>query len=598
MAVSTNWSLRGTPGLPTGSSERIIVHPLSTPSTEITRVNLDYTTGTQATNIVLPTGKYIFHVDLYSGTAESGNITGSLDTVVDTTVSTTLSISIGAPIASIALGPAGDAVLVGQSGWVYASPTTSTGTLTFAAPGDLSFASSATGTLTAATDSTDQASGDLFGVVAGTANVTARSASANVSSSPLPVVVNPVNSSTKLWTIMVFLNASNNLAPYALPNYLQMQQAALRGTNTQIVVAWKESRGNYNASNGYDWSFSGPDDTRYYLVQPSSGANIVGSPIVDLGAGVDMGASSAVANFVAYCKAHYPANRYLLDMWDHGDGWQEYVKRRSKTGTFRGISYDQETGNHIDSWQMDQCFANGNGVDILAYDACNMQMLECGYQVRNLVSYIVGSEDQTPAQGYDYSVALAPFFTNPSGASATLARSFVDQMANSTQPGSIYANTAICQSVVTTSQLTSVAIAVDAFGQALLANKSTIKTIVDNARLSAKVYYDSANQYNLYYDAVSLATVLKNSAGVPPAVATAATGVLSAVQADVLYSRYDASNLDAGSNGLAVDFSDATTFNATQVYTGGVVPSAASQYANLQFAKDYPNWYNWLLVAP
>jgi hypothetical protein len=594
--ISTDWTTRGASGLPTGASERITVYALSAPTVAINTINQNAGTAVVATNVSVAPGKYLYHVDLYAGASETGAVTGTSDIVVDTSLTSSVAVAVGQPIAALTLGPSGTTVAVGATAHVYASPLDASGAYTFAAPGDISFSSALTSTLTAAVNSADGTEADLVGVTTGTTTVSAHATLANISSSPLSVSVLTTTGSRKKWTIMVFLDAANNLVDDALPNYLQMQQA-IQGNDAQIVVMWKEfkSTDTYKSNGTLDWSFNGTDDTRYYLVQPSTGTSIVGSPVKDLGAGVDMGLPGTAKAFIAYCKANYPADRYVLDMWDHGDGWQEYLKKKSTPpAAFRGISYDEQTGHDIDSWVMDQCFTGGNGVDILAYDACEMQMLECAYQTRNYASYTVGSEDLTPGPGYDYSVALLPFFTNSTGATATLARGFVDQMINDTAPGGMYAGEAVCQSVVDSSKITAVAAAVDAFGSALLANKTAVTSIVQSARSHA-LRYDPSTASNMYFDAVNLATIIQNSSGVPSAVSTAAANVTAAVQASVLYNRYDEENLDANSNGLGVDFSNASTFNSV-FYSG--IPTASTQYAQLAFAQDYPHWYSWLLVAP
>ncbi len=552
-------------------------------------MNLDATTGTQSSSIALAPGKYIYHVDLFSGAGASGSITGSLDAVVDTSVTSSVSVAIGKPITGITLGPSGYSVAIGQTGAIYATPTTASGAFTFAAPSDLTYVSSDTSKLTAAADGADGSSCDVTGVLTGTATVTAKSTSTNVSSIPLSVSVATSSGAKKKWTIMVFLNAANSLTDYALPNYLQMQQA-VSGTDAQIVVAFKEAVMDQKSSGPLDWTFTGSDDTRYYLVQPSTGTSIVGSPLKDLGAGVDMGSYTTLANFIAYCKKNYPADRYVLDMWDHGQGWQLAAKR--PTSIVRGVSYDDTTSHHIDTWDMDKALSGGNNVDILSYDACDMQSLEAGYQVRNYVNFLVGSEDLTPGNGYDYSIALLPFFNNASGDSATLAHGFVDQMVDDTGPGKIYAGQAVCQSVVDASKLTAAAAAIDSLGQALLANKTTIGAISDHAR-SYATKFDIDHYYHMYYDMYGLADMLQNTSGVPTNVATAAASVKSALQAAVLYNRFD--TRDAGANGLTIDFSDSATFLSAIPSTA---PTLSAQYSNLAFAKDYPNWYNWLKVAP
>jgi hypothetical protein len=309
--VLTNWVAvpGGTvPGanIPYGPSERITVHPINSLTTTTKVVNVSVATNPVSSSIGLAPGKYVYHADLYSAAGQTGTIVGSLDAVVDTSVTSSVNIVVGDVMSGIVLGPVGADVAIGATGYVYAGPTASAGVYTFAPPNDLSFASSSTATLTVTRDTTDPCAGDVSGVASGAVNITATSASTSVASTPLSYTV-ATGSGAKVWTIMVFLNASNNLNVYALANYLQMQEAATHGSNTQILVAWKESRGNTNALGGYDWQFSGNDDTRYYLVQPSGGGSIVGNPVKDLGAGIDFGVTSSVNNFVTWCKKNYPA---------------------------------------------------------------------------------------------------------------------------------------------------------------------------------------------------------------------------------------------------------------------------------------------------
>ena len=46
-------------------------------------------------------------------------------------------------------------------------------------------------------------------------------------------------------------------------------------------------------------------------------------------------------------------------------------------------------------------------VDVLAFDACLMQMAEVAYEVKDLADYVVGSEETEPGPGYPYDPFLA-----------------------------------------------------------------------------------------------------------------------------------------------------------------------------------------------
>ena len=89
------------------------------------------------------------------------------------------------------------------------------------------------------------------------------------------------------------------------------------------------------------------------------------------------------------CK-NLSAKKYAVVIWNHGSGWS---KRRGNNIP-EGISYDDESGNHITTAQLTPAVAknageSGQKIDILAFDACLMQMLEVSYAVKNHVNYLL-----------------------------------------------------------------------------------------------------------------------------------------------------------------------------------------------------------------
>src|SRR3989339_1466776 len=122
---------------------------------------------------------------------------------------------------------------------------------------------------------------------------------------------------------------------------------------------------------------------------------------------VDMGDYKRVVDFVAWAKTNYPAKRYMLIIWNHGSGWMD------PKGSPKGISFDDETGNYIRTPQIGLILKEAGKVDILAFDACLMQMAEVAYEVKDNAQVIVGSEETVPGLGYPYGLFLGAMAKRP-----------------------------------------------------------------------------------------------------------------------------------------------------------------------------------------
>ncbi|MBI4802676.1 MAG: hypothetical protein HY796_09165, partial [Elusimicrobia bacterium] len=84
-----------------------------------------------------------------------------------------------------------------------------------------------------------------------------------------------------------------------------------------------------------------------------------------------------------------------------------------KASTGKGISFDDETGNYIRTQQIGQILKEAGKVDVLAFDACLMQMAEVAYEVKDYTEVIVGSQEVVPGYGYPYSLFLGAMAKNP-----------------------------------------------------------------------------------------------------------------------------------------------------------------------------------------
>jgi hypothetical protein len=207
-----------------------------------------------------------------------------------------------------------------------------------------------------------------------------------------------------------------------------------------------------------------------------------------------------------------------------------------------------------------------------------MQMTEVADEIRNKVSYIVGSEESPPGSGYPYNLILANFYGSPNSTPLTLAKSFVDGMLTFYSTSSDFK---IEQSVIDTSKFPAVLTAINDLGTALDANVGSIATDVQNARNNAQAYSLTSTRY--YYDLYDLTSKLDAGTSIP-AITAADAEVRAAVTNAIAYEKHN--SLSPGSHGISLDFSPASVF-----------VSYASDYAQLRLATD-TNWATWLAQAP
>lgn len=365
------------------------------------------------------------------------------------------------------------------------------------------------------------------------------------------------------WTILVFLNAANDLYTFANLNVNQMERVA-SNPNVRFVVQWKQSKARFPGS-----SFDG---TRRYLVRPDSTDAIASQLVQDLGAGVDMGSAETLNEFIGWTKQFYPADRYAVVVWNHGSGWTPSVSGMQTDA----VSFDDETGNSIQIWELKQAF-NGHILDIVAWDASLMQMLEVAYEVRENAKYVVGSEESPPGAGYPYHLIFDDFRDNPDASTASLSRAFVNGMLEF-EP---YRTQKITQSVVDSAKLAQVRNALDAFAGELIANRVALTDLIRQVRTQSQSY--SPNPSRWFRDLDDVCRRIRAGTTIT-SVRQAAAAVRIALADAVIWEGHNANS--PGSRGLAIDFSPGDVFRTT-----------AGFYAQMDLASQ-TRWDEFLSFAP
>lgn len=497
-------------------------------------------------------GSYRVLAELYSQLDLGGTKVGQIETLVELSGATRLRAAVGTPLASLRVTPSSAEVEAQFSRQFYAAGFDAAGRMAFTEPGSVAWTVLGTG-------ATVGADGRCIGEIPGTYTIRATHA-ASATQGAATLTVKPFVTKRTKWTVMVFLNAANDLYRFSTLNVNQMESVA-QNPDVRFVLQWKQSTSRYPGS-----TFDG---TRRYLVKPDTSSTITSQLMQDMGA-VDMGRPETMQAFIRWCKTYFPADRYALVVWNHGNGW----RRSAELG--RAVSYDDETGNAIQIWELQQAMG-GELVDIFAWDASLMQMVEVATEVADHAKYVVGSEESPPGEGYPYDRVFSVFRDNPDVATGTLTKAFVDGMLAVPE----YASRKITQSVVDTSRLQPLLVALDELAEAMIANREALATQVPLVRGQTQAYSQTFARY--FRDIGDLCVNLEGMTTVP-AVQAAAALVRARLGEAILWEGHNA--FSPRSNGLSIDFSPASTFE-----------SDAANYALMRFAQQ-TRWDEWLRQAP
>lgn len=403
----------------------------------------------------------------------------------------------------------------------------------------------------------------------------------------------------KEWTVMVYLAGDNNLDSAGVIDLKEMKKV---GSTEQInVIAQFDREGKDIATN------------RYYI---RKGGTLAKDVVGSLGE-TNMGNPRVLEDFIKWGIKNYPAEHYLVVVWNHGNGWNDEnvyrvarnmmklnIKRRGEVVlpakgapkdsvsirriraiggkkfrhalfhtsimraiTIRGIAYDDDAQDFLDNIEMKRLLASTKKIlkrkiDILGMDACMMSMAEVVYQLRDSVSLTVGSEEVEPGDGWPYDRILAKLAKKPAMTPNELATTIVNEYV-----ASYPANSGVTQSACDLSKAGLLASAVDQLADVLNSHLSdaAVRATVIECRLQTQAY-DTPDYIDLY----DFCNLLESKTGFDD-IRAACSAVKNMIQRDgvVIRSGYKGKNVKH-SNGLSIYFPQ---------------KSLSSLYATLDFTK-------------
>ena len=198
----------------------------------------------------------------------------------------------------------------------------------------------------------------------------------------------------KAWTVMVYMNGDNNLEKWVTLD-IENELCAL-GSNADLnVVTLADRHPAYDSARG-DWT-----GTKLFYCTQGMLADAA-SAKADWGER-NMGDTQTLIDFVKYCKATYPAQKYLLVFWDHGycwypEGW---------------IIEDYTSQDTLDLDKQMAALAAVGGADVIGCDQCQMQMMEIASCYRPYAKAVVASEETVGYTGLDYVPVISGMRADP-----------------------------------------------------------------------------------------------------------------------------------------------------------------------------------------
>ncbi len=236
----------------------------------------------------------------------------------------------------------------------------------------------------------------------------------------------------KPWTIMVYLNGDNNLESYGQADCDEMEHYA--GSDTYNVIVQFDGKNGYNDLDG-----SHTDTRRYWMVYDTTDDDTIDTTPIDTIGEANMGDALTLSTWGIWGIKQYPAARYLLDMWDHGNSWKGKVML-DPLGLHNRGSKDM-MNDDTDSDQINFCDTEppgeyeralkpiqdtlGRDLDIAGFDACLMGMNEIMYISKDYAEIQASSEETEGADGWEYNYWLDTLDVDPEVSSVGVAKQLV-----------------------------------------------------------------------------------------------------------------------------------------------------------------------------
>jgi hypothetical protein len=231
------------------------------------------------------------------------------------------------------------------------------------------------------------------------------------------------NGKPATWTILHYAAADNNLESVLLQDINEME-AGHRGTASVNIVVQLDK-------------YSEPGVWRYH-VKPDSDRTTINSTLVGHSEEEpNSGDWRTLAAFGQWATTCYPADYYAVVIGGHGSGWSGsegdarsasiLADAQAEGEVARSIAPDDSHGTSMYIEELRRALTEIrqtskragdpdwlNRMVLYGSDACLMATFEVTYDLRNTATYVVGSEETEPGEGWPYNTIIRDLTERPS----------------------------------------------------------------------------------------------------------------------------------------------------------------------------------------
>ena len=182
---------------------------------------------------------------------------------------------------------------------------------------------------------------------------------------------------------------------YASVNIEQIRNATKQGSDMTFVLETGAAERMFT---------SGMEDGSYARYTIKDGAI---EKVLDLDPSTCMTEKESLTDFISWTKKNYPADRYMLVLWDHGGGLtygygSEQLNRREDGERSMPTSEIVEAVKE-----------SGVQFDLIGFDTCLMQDFDLAYKLEPYTDYFIASEESESGFGWNYTLGFSELAKNP-----------------------------------------------------------------------------------------------------------------------------------------------------------------------------------------
>jgi hypothetical protein len=231
------------------------------------------------------------------------------------------------------------------------------------------------------------------------------------------------------WLVLLYQDADDKVLEQDIYVDLNEDEKVGSGNGVQIVAQIDRFQGGYRG----DGNWTGAK--RFYVTQDDDLTRVHSQQVADLGE-INMSDPQTLVDFVTWGIKTYPADKVVLILSDHGEGWPGGFtdgdsESSSTSGTDRSIPMEAQLGNQLYLMQLDQALGEiqaATGLkqfEMVGLDACLMAQLEVLSAIEPHARYAVVSEETEPSLGWAYTNFLSALQAHPDMSTADLTKQIV-----------------------------------------------------------------------------------------------------------------------------------------------------------------------------